>query len=246
MFWFLTKPEAAEKAKRTIQTYKFFGLFLIFVFVVSVFGMMSFSGKKETGNGNEEVKGRETSLQNTKDATISATVIVSPMKGVLLVKKLSPTPTIQKMVDNEPPDTYISPLINSTVRLGGGSSPTMVLSDDHEAPVMTQMTGPPNGGTVNFTTFCFPQHWIDNTTYGIEVHVAFDSDSFGNWGFGFDQIGACYNNVSNGVHTFKTQGRDKAGNMSGVYSSTFTVNTEQYKVPSSTPVPTSTPVVSQT
>jgi hypothetical protein len=97
------------------------------------------------------------------------------------------------------------------------------------------MTGPADGSSVTFNSFCFPMKYSDATS-PISVRYAFDSDSLGDWS---QNYAPCYQNVSNGSHSFSVQAKDGLGNMTGTTKRTFTVQVVSPTPQSQTPTPTS-------
>lgn len=104
---------------------------------------------------------------------------------------------------------------------------------DTSAPIFVEMTGPKDGTSVQFASFCFPMRYSDATN-PIMVRYAFDSDSLGNWS---QDYAPCYQNVPNGSHSFSVQAKDGVGNMTSISKRTFTV-----QVVAETPVLTVTPI----
>lgn len=92
---------------------------------------------------------------------------------------------------------------------------------DTTPPTLDFLTGPADGSTIDFATFCFPMKASDNVTSSndMQTRFKFDSDSYGEWGSNFSP---CYYNVGNGSHTYSLEFRDQAGNV-GSASRTFTV-----------------------
>ena len=90
---------------------------------------------------------------------------------------------------------------------------------------------------MTFTTFCIPMYLIDNVSQiatGLKVRYVFDGADLGDWKQDFSP---CYSNVSEGVHTFSVQGTDGSGNVTSVFSKSFTI---QSLVTSPSPSPSGT------
>lgn len=105
-------------------------------------------------------------------------------------------------------------------------TPTAAITKDTVAPTITSVGGPSNGQTVTFSNFCFPIVVSDNVSSypNITVRTQFDSGSWTDWS---TNVSPCYNNVSNGSHTFSVQAKDAVGNISTTVTRTFTVAAAQ-------------------
>jgi hypothetical protein len=107
---------------------------------------------------------------------------------------------------------------------------------DTQAPVIDSMTGPADGSTVSFNSFCFPVHITDNVMTGLQVRYSFNSGP-NDWNSNY---APCYQNLPNGYYVFVIQARDAAGNVSATVSRSFHV-----AVPSPTssqPIGSPTPI----
>ncbi len=167
------------------------------------------------------VAGTPKSIQTVTPATTSPLVVETrtPKPSVTNVP-LSPTPT------TSPSQPKYYPLTTPT------ATPILNVQDDKEAPVFEWMTGPEDGSTVAFKNFCFPMKINDNSGQ-VWVRYSFDSGP-GDWGKDF---APCFQNVSNGWHTFVAQAKDAAGNVATAHSRYFNVN---IPVPNTiSPMPTS-------
>jgi len=117
------------------------------------------------------------------------------------------------------------------------STPAPSNVSDAIPPVFEWMTGPADGSTVDFASFCFPMKVVDNVSKlpELQVRYSFDTPSWGKW---TTNVAPCYQNVSNDTHVFRVQARDGAGNTSSPISRTFTVNTKLYEVTPASPTAT--------
>lgn len=145
-------------------------------------------------------------------------------------EELSPTPTPEEEI-TPTKAVYYSPTITKAVTSAKTPTPTTGLNNPTSAPAQTSdttpptldyMTGPTDGSTIDFNSFCFPMKASDNVSSSndIQTRYRFDTSSFGDWGSNF---APCYSNVSNGSHNFVLEFRDKAGNVGAQVSRTFTV-----------------------
>lgn len=107
---------------------------------------------------------------------------------------------------------------NSSPQLLPLTSPTP--QGDTQPPVFENITGPADGSTIDFNSFCFLLTVKDNVSTGITVRYSFDNSGVSEWNQNYSP---CYSNVSNGFHFFVVQARDAAGNTSGFVSRNFTV-----------------------
>lgn len=94
---------------------------------------------------------------------------------------------------------------------------------DTTPPTFSQFTGPADGGVYDYKNFCFPMHLTDNAPGEIQVRHKFDNEGWSTWGTNYNP---CYSNVEDGVHSFSAQGKDAAGNETGVITRTFTIQAE--------------------
>lgn len=131
------------------------------------------------------------------------------------------------------PTTTVSP-VNQTIVPSPTprptSTPTPTPTPDTQAPTFEYVTGPADGSTVEFNSFCFPLKIVDNKPGTLTVRYSFDNSGPGEWG---QNYAPCYQNVSNGFHFFVVQARDAAGNTSEFVSRNFTVNVPSSPSPSS-------------
>jgi hypothetical protein len=163
-----------------------------------------------------------------KEATPSA-IIRPTYASVATTRTIRPTETKQIVPSMVPTATNI-PLPLST------STPKPQV--DTEPPVITSLTGPGNGSTVDFHSFCFPVFIKDNVQSGIMVRYSFDGSGVSDWNTNY---APCYQNVSNGSHTYTLQAKDAAGNMTGTVSKSFIVNVPVPTVAVPTSAPTTIP-----
>ncbi len=107
---------------------------------------------------------------------------------------------------------------------------------DTQAPTFDYMTGPGEGTTVDFNSFCFPMKFSDAST-PIMVRYGMDAQAPSDWS---QNYAPCYTSVSNGAHMFMVQAKDAAGNATEYIKRSFIV---QIANPSNqitlTPTPTS-------
>ena len=177
---------------------------------------------------------------------------------------ISITPTVAKKITNVPlpksnptniqPTKFITSVTKVLVTTTGKPVyfplvtntpiPTSAVADT-TAPVFEWMTGPSDGLTVDFNSFCFPMKINDNVSklQELQVHFSFDSSEWGGW---TTNVAPCYQKVANGPHTFSVQAKDGAGNLSSTITRRFTVNTELYAVKPASPAPTSLPMPTST
>lgn len=153
----------------------------------------------------------------------------------------SPTPMMQRTEGKPSSTSNPPPLATATLmKLPMGTNtptPTPPNVPDVTPPTFEWMTGPTDGSTVDFASFCFPMKVVDNVSKlpELQVRYSFDTPSWGEW---TTNVAPCYQNVSNDTHVFRVQARDGAGNMSSPILRTFTVNTKLYEVTPATPTAT--------
>ncbi len=162
------------------------------------------------------------------DSAQPKTVTLSPTITVKSVIITTPTPTIKSAVYSTVTPTPTTRIITATPTPAG----------DTAAPTLDWMTGPTDGLTVSFNSFCFPMKYSDASS-PIMVRYAFDSDTLGDWN---QNYAPCYQNVANGSHSFSVQAKDAKGNQSSTIKRTFTV---QVSLPTSVPIASQTPVTTQ-
>lgn len=156
----------------------------------------------------------------------SPVVSVVPEETSPLFRRATQTPTaVFRNVTKTP--TPMVPTATPRVIQQPTATPTPV---DTHPPVIDQVTGPADGSTINFNSFCFPVHVTDNAPGTLMVRYSFNSGP-GEWNTNY---APCYQDVREGWHTFVVQAKDAAGNLSGHVSRYFQV------VLSPTPVPSST------
>lgn len=159
----------------------------------------------------------------TQADTASATPLPSNVSSTPSIS-LSPS----KRVTSSTPRVTVSPTSPQVMRATGTpisqppSSPTSIPNSDTSAPVFEFMTGPAEGTTVNFSTFCFPMKWNDSNPSSIEVRYGLDVSPPDVW---TKEYAPCYSAVADGSHVFRVQARDAAGNISNMITRNFTVNT---------------------
>ena len=117
------------------------------------------------------------------------------------------------------PNITVAPTATPTPKPTPIPTPTPI--PDTQPPVFQSMTGPEDGSTVTFNSFCFPMYLTDNFPGTISVRYSFDNSGPSEWG---QNYAPCYQNVSNGFHVFVVQGKDSAGNETGHISRNFTVS----------------------
>lgn len=165
-----------------------------------------------------------------------------------------PSPTVTVTQETPTPATSGKPVPSPTVRVRNvTATPTKAVptatpkviplatatpkpATDTQPPVIDQVTGPADGSTVNFNSFCFPVHVTDNVPSGITIRYSFNSGP-GEWGTDY---APCFQNVREGWHTFVVQAKDAAGNVSGYVSRYFQVVLAK-PTAAQTPAPTSVP-----
>ena len=168
-------------------------------------------------------------------AVLSLVFIFQVNNSVYLPSAVKPTPTeIQAIAPT--PTKPLSPTSTPTPRVTNKPvppTPTIkVVQNDTEPPVFEWMTGPEDGMTVPWSSFCFPMKVNDNAGE-VWVRYSFDSDQ-SPWGKDFSP---CFQNVANGWHTFVAQAKDAAGNIATEHSRYFKVDVP---VPNAiSPMPTS-------
>lgn len=197
-----------SKIPKFNTTYIITGLTVIFILITTsylVLGNTIF--KKKTSSTD--------SITPTATASISPTQGLTPTPSILNptnTPSLTPKPTATNTPTPTPTNTPIPTPTNT---------PTPTPFIDTQAPTLIEMTGPPNGSTVDFSTFCFPPRYTDNNPNShIYVQYQFDGGGWSGWS---NNYVACYYNVTNGQHTFEIQAKDDAGNISTTTTRTFTV-----------------------
>jgi|GEM_PF-2577956 len=148
-------------------------------------------------------------------------------------RSITPTPTVRVRNATVTPAKAVP---TATPRVIPLVTATPVPQSDTQPPVIDQVTGPADGSTVNFNSFCFPVHVTDNVSSGITIRYSFNSGP-GEWGTNYPP---CFQNVREGWHTFVVQAKDAAGNVSGYVSRYFQVVLAS-PTSANTPAPTSAP-----
>lgn len=173
------------------------GLIILALSGVFVLNKNKFSNQttKENQKTNTDIKKIMPTLTPTPTIFNSGKKIPTPTKSIITP---SPTPSNQPTASNTPAQ-----------------------APDTTPPTLVYMTGPSDGSTIDFNSFCFPMMASDNKTgsQGIQTRYKFDGGDWNDWG---NNYSPCYNNVSNGQHTFNFEFKDEAGNTSSV-SRAFTV-----------------------
>lgn len=178
-----------------------------YIFVAVFIGLLAITGTFSYVLSKTSTPKTVKSLPNSK-ITPSITLSITPSNTVSYSSKIDTTP----IPSQTQPITAVTPVSTRT--------------KDITAPVITQITGPENGQTITSNNFCFPMVISDNSSKypNIFVHIKFDSDSWGNWS---TNVAPCFNNVSNGSHSFSAQAKDESGNESGIITKIFTVQFPQ-------------------
>ncbi len=127
--------------------------------------------------------------------SITQTAKVTPIK--------SASPTISPKPISSPTPIPTQQAANPT--------PNLDAYADKDGPVLTQMTGPENGTTIDVNNFCFPVHYSDNQSSVIYVRYQFDGSDWSPWGTDY---APCFYGVSNGGHIFSIYAKDESGNAS--------------------------------
>lgn len=168
---------------------------------------------------------KNTSRAASGSLTPTPTAKPKPSKTPTPTKKVSLTPTITPKT----PSPTITPTITPTNTPQPTNTPIPLntptptpLPPDTTPPVITSMTGPADGSTVDFNGFCFPMTISDNKpgNQNFLTQHTFDSATWTDWEANY---APCFNNVSNGSHTFTVHAKDEAGNISATITRTFTV-----------------------
>ena len=160
------------------------------------------------------------SIKNHKEENedLVPTVTVAPSPTETITPTATPYITQHKLIPSILPTATKAPT-------SAQSTPTPTSAPAHTAdttpPTLVYMTGPPDGGTVDVSGFCFPMMASDNVSnsQSILTRYKFDSGSFNDWG---NNYSPCYTGVANGSHTFTLEFKDEAGNSASV-TRTFTV-----------------------
>lgn len=172
----------------------------------------------------------------------------SPVTQIETMKATSSAALTPKAQTKPSPQPSLAPNATSTHKPTAAMqqpTATPISVKDTTAPTITSMTGPENGSTVSFNNFCFPMYITDNVSKNFTVRFMFDSTTWNDWS---TNLAPCFNNVSNGSHTFSVQVRDEAGNVSSTITRTFTIlaGTQSTSTPTAIPIPTSTPIPTPT
>jgi len=177
------------------------------------------SANKKSKNISQKVKTKfkqpfiETEITPQQDLTISTETEPSPSttpkKSTKPVKvESTPAPESTTPINTPNPSPQLRPLTTPTPQ------------GDTQPPVFENITGPEDGSTIDFNSFCFPLKIKDNISTGITVRYSFDNSGVSDWN---QNYAPCYFNVSNGFHFFVVQAKDAAGNTSDTISRNFTV-----------------------
>lgn len=176
------------------------------VLAANAIGQMYFKSPTVTvknGSQDNTSSGNQNESGNSQNSSIG--------KGSITpTTKIGANPTIKPGANTPTPSQKLT------------ATPTSASTLDKTPPVITSITGPDNGSTVDFNSFCFPIVITDNVSNSsnLTVRVGFDS-SLGSYSNNFSP---CYSNIGNGSHTFTAQAKDAAGNESTVVTRTFSVN----------------------
>lgn len=198
-----------SKTPRLNTTYIMTGLTIVFILVTTIYLIL----------GNTKSKEKTSSIDfpaATATASISPTQSLTPAASSIPNPTNTPSPSPLPSATNTPTPTPTNTPIPTPT-----NTPTPTPFIDTQAPTLIEMTGPPNGSTVDFSTFCFPPRYTDNNPNShIYVQYQFDGGGWSGWS---NNYVACYYNVTNGQHTFEIQAKDDAGNISTTTTRTFTV-----------------------
>ncbi len=148
----------------------------------------------------------------------------TPKSSVKPTSTASSKPTATPVVTSVPKASASStqaPTATPTPTPKPTPTPTPTPVPDTQPPVFEYMTGPADGSTVTFNSFCFPMRLTDNFPGTISVRYSFDNSGPSEWG---QNYAPCYQGVGNGFHVFVVQGRDAAGNETGHVSRNFNVS----------------------
>lgn len=197
----------------TLNTHRNLAILLGFLTLVIVAGVIYLSySQVESYTDSIQPGIKKTSKVVTPQVTITA----QPARNNTTI-----TPTVFMISPTAVPTSIPTPVVTNTPE--PTTIPTVTSApNDTNPPTIHSMTGPENGSTVDFNSFCFPIHVSDDRSSGSQLssQYRFDSDSWTDWG---SNMSPCFSNVSNGEHTFIIHVKDSAGNVSAERSSTFKV-----------------------
>lgn len=159
------------------------------------------------------------SIQNTSEVKNASTATPTPISSptIIISSKVIPSPTTistqeptQTPVSNSPIPNNIQPLY-TPVPISDSTSPTI------------RIGGPGDGSTVVNSKFCYLVEVFDNST-NLVSRNRLDSGVWTEWGRTSAQYNPCFENISDGSHTFTVEAQDPTGNISS-QSRSILVNT---------------------
>lgn len=174
-------------------------VFSVALWAVVIIPSMIATNKRTHQGATEQVwEESPRTLTAIEQATMSADFTKDFEKNLAVVNA-TPTPTPIFILDT--PASMAGDLIPPTVTIQGGIT---------------------EGATTNQTSLCFPLWVSDNMTPWQQVATRAKLDAT-QWSVWMPLTQYCYQNLGDGSHTFATQVRDLAGNVSSEVQRTFII-----------------------
>ena len=194
---------------------------------VSKFNQNTFNSAQNNAKKTEEVIVNGVLPQTpVEEPLVNTAANLKPVKSGVVTTTPRPTVTPKPVSSSTPTATATYVTMPVGTPMSTTPTPTPTPAPDTQTPVFQYLNGPGEGNTVTFNGFCFPMYITDNVSViatGLMVRYSFDNSGFSDWKQDF---APCYQNVSDGAHTFVVQARDGAGNMTGNMTKSFTVQTQ--------------------